>query len=168
MSMPTGHVLCRGCDFKGFMQWRPITLEYVLPSGVVVQGSRVFAWCSSCDNIRDAEMPFDAASIQAEIDLLIQQKVGFFGRLFGAGKAEEVELNQLKGKLQLAQLRKSQPRCLKCGESTVTPLSFDESDTSNIIHTCGHRLYLAPENPEAARFMFRPEVIRLNYEGRKI
>ena len=168
MSMPTGYVRCHGCDFEGIMQRRPVTLEYVLPSGAIVQGYRVFAWCSSCENVTEAEEAFDAGSIQTEIDALNRQRVGFFGRLFGGGKAEDFELKCLNEKLQLAQLRRSQPRCLRCGEPTVVPLTFDESGTSSVVHRCGRRLFVVPDDPDAPRFMFRPEVIRLDLEGRKI
>ncbi|ADE17038.1 hypothetical protein Nhal_4032 (plasmid) [Nitrosococcus halophilus Nc 4] len=168
MSMPSGYVRCHGCDFEGVMQRRPITLEYVLPGGAVVQGYRVFSWCSSCENVTEAEEAFDTDSIQAEIDSLRQQQVGFIGRLFGGGKAEDVEIKRLRGRLQLAQLRQSGPRCLRCGETTVVPLAFDESGTSSIVHTCGRRLFMVPEDPDAPRFMFRPEAIRLDPEGWKI
>lgn len=167
MSMPSGYVRCHGCDFEGVMQRRPITLEYALPSGAVVQGYRVFVWCSSCNNVTEAEESFDADAIQAEIDSCKRQQVGFFGRLFGNGQAEDVELKRLQGRLKLAQLRQSGARCLKCGGTTIIPLAFDDSGTSNVVHTCGHRLFLVPEDPDAPRFMFRPEVIRLDPEGRK-
>jgi hypothetical protein len=166
--MSSGYVRCHGCDFEGVMQRRPITLEYVLPSGAVVQGYRVFAWCSSCENVTDAEGAFDATSIQTEIDSLNQQKVGFLGRLFGGGKAEDAELKLLHEKLQLARLRQSEPRCLRCGEPTIVQLTFDESGTSSVVHTCGRRLFAVPEDSDAPRFMYKPEVIRLNPDGRKI
>ena len=168
MSMSSGYVRCHGCDFEGVMQRRPITIEYVLPSGAIVQGYRIFAWCSSCENVTEAEEEFDTTSIQTEIDSLNQQKVGFFGRLFGGGKAEDAELKQLHEKLHLANLRQSEPRCLRCGNSTLVDLAFDESGTSSVIHTCGRRLFAVPEDPDAPRFMYKPEVIRLNPEGQKI
>lgn len=168
MSMPMGYVRCHGCDFEGLMQRHPITLEYVLPTGAVVQGYREVAWCYSCEDVTDAEAAFDAASIQNEIDSFKRRKVSFFGRIFGGGKAEDVELKRLTERLQLAQLRQSAPRCLNCGEPTVVPLAFDESGTSNVVHTCGRRLFVVPEDPDAPRFMFRPEVVRLDSEGRKI
>ena len=77
--MSSGYVGCHGCDFEGVMQRRPITLEYVLPSGATVQGFRLFAWCSSCENVTEAEEVFDAALIQTEIDS--------FNRPFGRWKS---------------------------------------------------------------------------------
>jgi len=168
MSMPSGYVRCHGCDFEGVMQRRPIILEYILPSGAVVQGYRVFAWCTSCAKVTEAEQPLNTSSVQAEIDVLTRQQSGFLGRLLGGGKVDEVELRQLREKLQLAQLRKSGARCLKCGRSTIIPLEFDENGTSNVVHTCGRRLFVVPEDPDAPRFSYRPEVIRLDPEGRKI
>jgi hypothetical protein len=142
-------------------------LEYVLPSGAVVMGYRVFAWCSSCENVTEAEEVFDTALIQTEIGLLRRQHVGFFGRLLGSERAEDIELKRLQERLQLAELRRSRPRCLRCGEPTAVPLTFDECGTSSLVHTCGSRLFAAPEDPDAPRLMFRPEVIRLDSEGRK-
>lgn len=168
MSMSNGYVRCHGCDFEGVMQRRSITLEYELPSGAVVKGYRVFAWCYSCEDVTDAEAAFDATSIQTKIDSLNQQKVGFLGRLFGGGKAEDTELKILHEKLQLAHLRQSEPRCLRCGEPTIVCLTFDESGTSSVVHTCGSRLFEVPKDPDAPRFMYKPEVIRLDPEGRKI
>ena len=167
MSM-LNYVNCHGCNFEGIMQPRPITLEYVLPSGAIVQGFRLFAWCSSCGDVTEAEEAFDSALIQTEIDSLSRQKVGILSRLLGGGKAEDIELKRLQASLQLAQLRKSKPRCLRCGLPTAMPLTFDESGTSNVVHTCGRRLFLVPEDPDDLRFMYMPEVIRLDLEGRKI
>lgn len=168
MSMQSGYVRCHGCDFEGVMQRRPIILEYTLPSGAVVQGYRVFAWCTSCEKVTDAEEPLSALAVQAEINALTRQQSGFLGRLLGGGKVDEVELRQLREKLQLAQLRKTGPRCLKCGKPTIIPLEFGENGTSNVVHTCGRRLFAVPDDPDAPRFSYRPEVIHLDSEGRKI
>lgn len=165
MSMPNGYVRCHGCDFMGVMQRRPIKLEYILPGGIVVEGYREFAWCTTCEDVTEAEVAFDAALIQAEIDSLKRQRVGFIGRLFGGGKAEDIQLQRLQGKLQLAQIRQSGPRCLICGETTVVPLDFDASGTSSLVHSCGRHLFQVPQDPEAPRFSFRPTVIRLDPEG---
>lgn len=62
MSMPNGYVRCHGCNFKSVIKRRPITLEYLLPSGVVVQGYPILAWCSSCQNVIEAESALDADS----------------------------------------------------------------------------------------------------------
>ena len=171
MSVPNGYVRCHGCDFMGVMQRRPITLEYILPGGTVVEGYRVFAWCTSCEDITEAEAAFDAVSIQAEIDSLRRQRVGFISRLFGGGKAGDVQrqrLQRLQERLHLAQVRQSGPRCLICGKETVVPLGFDASGTSSFVHSCGRHLFQVPQDPEAPRFSFRPTVIRLDPEGLKL
>lgn len=64
MSMSNIWVRCFGCDFEGVIQRRPITLEYVLPNGTIIEGYRVNAWCSSCNSITNAEEELDVASIQ--------------------------------------------------------------------------------------------------------
>jgi hypothetical protein len=37
MSMPAGQVRCDGCDFSAVLPFRPITLRYRLPSGVIAR-----------------------------------------------------------------------------------------------------------------------------------
>jgi hypothetical protein len=166
MSMPNGYVRCHGCTFEGVMQRRPVTLEYVLPSGELVEGYRTFAWCSTCCNITDAEEAMDETSIRNEIAAIELRNRGLAKRIFGRSANDVAELNALRAKLRLAVARRSPPRCLRCGQPTVLSLEFDSSGTSNVTHSCGRRLFLVPEDPDATRFMFRPQVIRLDTEGR--
>ncbi len=167
MSMPSGYVRCHGCSFEGVMQRRPVTLEYTLPSGEVVEGYRRFGWCTTCGNITDAEDAIEAAPILNEIAAIEQRNRGFAKRLFGRSAEDAAELKALQAKLRLAQARRSPPRCLRCGEPTVLPLHFDSSGTANVTHSCGRRLFLVPEDSDAPRFMYRPEVIHLDAEGRR-
>lgn len=168
MSMPNGYVRCHGCTFEGIKRHRPITLEYRLPSGETVEGYRCFAWCSTCNNITEAEEVIESGSIQAEIKRIEQRNRGIAKRLFGFSREDLAELKYLQAKLRLAQARHSPARCLRCGEFAVTPLKFDSNGTSNITHSCGRPLFLVPDEPDAPRFMFRPEVIRLDADGRRI
>jgi len=85
------------------------------------------------------------------------------GRLCGGSKIEDAELTW---RLRLAYIR--QPRCLRCGEASVEPLNFDENRTSSIIHTCGSHLFMVPEDPDAPRFIFKPKVIRIDPERRRV
>lgn len=166
MSIPNGIVRCHGCSFEGVMQHRPIKLEYTLPSGEKVQGYRRFAWCSTCSCITNAETPIDAGLIRSEIAGIEQRNSSIFKRIFGPKEQDAAELKTLHAQLRLAQARRSPPRCLQCGESTVVPLEFDSNGISNITHSCGRRLFLVPEDPDAPRFMYRPQVIRLDADGR--
>lgn len=168
MSTAGSCVRCHGCDFEGFMPRRPIVLEYKLPSGVRVEGHYAFAWCTSCDKITEAEEKLDVPAIQAELQALTPTKSGIFGRLLSGSKADQSEIAQLQGKLKLAQIRQSPPRCLRCGKPTAVPIKFDQDGNSDVVHTCGRRLYMAPDDPDAPRFMYRTEVIPLDSEGRKI
>ena len=154
MSIPSSYVRCHGCSFEGLMQHRPITLEYRLPSGETVEGYRRFAWCATCCKITEAEDAIESESIQAAIKVIEQRNRGIAKRLFGFSKEDVAELNSLQAKLRLAQARHSPPRCLRCGETVVTPLKFDANGTSNITHSCGLRLFLAPEDPDAPRLFF--------------
>lgn len=168
MSMSNGYVRCHGCAFEGVMQRRPITLEYTLPSGETVAGYRRFAWCAKCNNITEAEDVIESGSIQAAIKAIEQRNRGITKRLFGFSREDSAELKSLQAKLRLAEARHSPPRCLRCGEAEVTPLKFDSNGTSNITHSCGRQLFLVSEDPDAPRFMFRPEVIQLDADGRRI
>lgn len=168
MSMPSGYVRCHGCNFEVVMQRRPITLEYLLPTGDTVEGYRRFAWCTTCCNITESEEPIEAAPIRSQIEAIKNRNRGIAKRLFGPSAQDASELKVLQAKLRLAQIRRSPPRCLRCGEAAVTPLEFESNGTSNVTHSCGRRLFLVPEDPDAPRFMFRPEVIQLDVEGRKI
>lgn len=172
MSMPNGYVKCHGCDFETVMQRRPIILQYHLPNGQFVEGYRQFAWCSSCGNVTEAEEPLEPASIQAKIDSINSNRQGFFKRLMDkmirSEDPEREERDILTAKLSLAQMRRSPPRCLRCGNATVHTLSFDENGTSNIVHSCGRRLYTVPEDPDTPRFFYKPEVIALDAEGHRI
>lgn len=168
MSIPNGIVRCHGCSFEGVMQLRPIKLEYMLPSGETVHRYRRFAWCSKCCCITNAETPIDAGLIRSKIADIEQRNSSIFKRILGPTEQDAAELKALHAQLRLAQARRSPPRCLQCGEPTVVPLEFDSNGTSNITHSCGRRLFLVPEDPDAPRFMYRPEVIRLDIEGRRL
>ena len=168
MSMPGGYVRCHGCSFEGLMQHRPVTLEYRLPSGETIKGYRRFAWCTTCLNVTEAEEAIDAVPIRSQITAIQQRNRGIAKRLFGPSEQDSAELKSLNAKLRLAQVRRSPPRCLRCEEPTVMPLQFDSNSTSNVTHSCGRRLFLVPEDPDAPRFMFRPEVIRLDAEGLRL
>ena len=115
MSVPSSYVRCHGCSYEGVIQWRPITLEYRLASGETVKGYRQFAWCTKCRNITDAEKAIEPANVQREIDSIHQRNRGFFKYLFGISKEDAAQLESLHAKLRLSQMRRSPPRCLRCG-----------------------------------------------------
>ena len=168
--MSSIYVRCSGCDFSGIIQRRPINLEYVLPSGSLVAGYRVNAWCTSCENITDAEVVFDAIQIQAEIDSLRRQQGGLFRRFLDPEKTKALDsqLQRLSEKLQLSKIRQSRPRCLRCQEITISPVNFDENGISSVVHECGRKLYKVSDDPNAPRFMYKPVTIRLDPEGRRL
>lgn len=176
MSLPIGCVRCHGCEFEGWLQRRSVTLRYQLSDANFVDSHRVSGWCGHCTGIRDIEAPLNAEAIRAEIERHQPQRVGLGGivktainRILGGPIDEnKADLTRLRHLLQIAEMRNSPPRCLTCGEASTTQLHFDASGTSsNYVHTCGSHLYLVPENPDAPRFSFRPEVILLDYEGHR-
>ncbi len=168
MSVPNLYVRCHGCNFVGIIELSSTTLEYILPGGSIVKGYCVDAWCTSCEDVTVAEEAFNSSLIQTEIDTLNRQKVDTLAHTLRNGKIDEDELQLLRDRLQLAKLRSSEPNCLRCGNPTVVPLDFDVNRTSSIVHTCGSRLFLVPENPDALQIFWNSEVIRLDPEGRKI
>ena len=176
MSLPIGCVRCHGCEFEGWLQRRSVTLRYQLSDANYVDSHRVSGWCDHCQGIRDIEAPLDAAAIRAEIERHQPQRVGLGGLfkkaisrvLGGATDNTGAVLTRLRQLLQIAEIRKSPPRCLTCGKASTTQLNFDASGTSsNYAHTCGSHLYLVSENPDAPRFSFRPEIIFLDSEGNR-
>lgn len=169
MSLPNAEVRCQGCDYQGYIVRRPITLEYVLPDGEVVQSYRDIAWSSSCEGITNAEQAIDIESIRARLHSLPPKRVGFLARLLGIGGDPDAdERRRLEAKLRLAQLRRSPPRCLHCGRTTVVPLRFDHNGISDTVHTCGSHFFVLPQDSDAPRFMYRPEVILLTPDGERL
>jgi hypothetical protein len=176
MSLPSGCVRCHGCEFEGWLQRRSVTLRYQLSDANFVDSHRVSGWCDHCEGIRDIEAPLDPAAIRAEIERHQPQLVGLGGfvkkvieRVLGpAIHDKRADVTRLRHLLHIAESRTSPPRCLTCGEASTTQLNFDASGTSaNYVHTCGSHLYQVPENPEAPKFIFRPEVIILDPEGHR-
>lgn len=171
MSMPNSLVRCDGCDFLGCIRHRPITLQYYLPNGQRLEAYRRFAWCASCDDIVDAEKHLDADAIQAQITA--QQsfnRLDLFASLLGKEPEDESnadaeltreKLQELEMQLLLARIRQSPPRCLKCGGTEI-------KNIGEAIHTCGGRLYVLPDDPDAPWFSYKSEVISLDVEGRRI
>ena len=177
MSVPSGHIRCHGCEYQGVLQYRPLTLRYRLPDGETVDRGRTFGWCDNCDEIRDIECELEASAVRRRLDAA-NQKQQSIGVLFMSAinralsarpSAAQSEVQELARLLRLAEQRRSSPRCLSCGEESVTHLSFDDQGTSsNFHHTCGGRLYSVPADPDAPRFNYRPEVLFLDVEGRRL
>lgn len=177
MSVPSGYVRCHGCEFEGVMQHRSITLKYQISANEYIDSHRVFGWCSHCNGIRDIEAPLSVNALQREILELSPppKTIGsilfkMLDRALGGGTDDnQAELNRLSSLLNLAQKRRSSPRCLTCGDASAVPLEFDEEGTtSNFVHTCGGRLYQVPSNPDAPRFSYKPEIIYLDSEGHRL
>lgn len=173
MSMPSQHVGCKGCDYEGYMQYRPITLLYHLENGDTVESCRDFGWCNRCNGIREIEALLDPGELQRQIDSLKPAKksfrnfmVGIVDRALGGSHYDREELRRLTKLLHIAQVRQFPPRCLACGEPVTGMLTFDHEGTcSNFVHACGGKLYLMPLDTDAPRFFHRPIVIDLSMEG---
>ena len=146
MSTHATQIRCRGCDFKGVILHREITLRYHLPSGNIVSGYRTCGWCYSCETNRDIERPFDVGEIIDKIQQLQQQKPrGLFTYIFGSGSKQRESnpeaTKNLQDELYLARKRKSPPHCLNCGSDKTLPLEFGSNGLSlSFIHYCGERL----------------------------
>lgn len=175
--MPNSHVRCTKCDFEAAIAHRPITLEYQLPDGGTLKTGRAFGWCKDCGGIRDTERRFDTTAIRLRIAELegrprsAAQRLGSaLSRLLGGARdVEEDELTELKAELQLAQNRRSPPRCLACSGTETIAVSYGPDDVStNFIHECGGRLRRIAPDPDSPRFFFQPQVISLDAEGRRL
>lgn len=173
MSMSDHNVNCTGCDYGGVIEESPVRLDYVLPDGEIVHGYRAFAWCYTCDDIADAEELLDTGSIQEQIrglEMQWQSSRTFLAKLFNRTAGYPEELRQLQSKLRLAKLRRSGPRCLQCGETTVVSLRFNADGLSNVVHRCGGRIFKVnvPDDPYAPTYCYGLRVIRLEPDGGKI
>ena len=124
MSLPGSRIRCHGCKFEGVMQHRSVTLRYALPDGQTVDAGRTFGWCNKCDGIRDTESSLNSEVIRQEINAQESRQnaiAGFFrnaiDRAFGGKPSDDQsQLRELSKLLRLAELRRSPPRCLVCGE----------------------------------------------------
>lgn len=173
MSVPSGQIRCRGCDFVGVLQYRPVSLRYALSDGSFAEGHRDFGWCNDCGGIRDIEQPLDVRSIQTHVESLKAQRprglVAVIDRALGGGSADKAELQRLGRLLQLARMRRSPARCLSCGGVQVKPITFDgDGNCVGFAHQCGGHLYTLPPDPHAPRFHYRPEVVVLDVEGHRL
>lgn len=171
MSAQATHIRCRGCDFKGVISYRGITVRYHLPTGDIVSGYRDRGWCYNCESNRDIEQAFDASAIEEKLQELRQPKPrGLFASLFTSGSQEKERdqetIKNLQIALHLATSRKSPPRCLTCGSDGTVPLVFGSNGLStSFIHQCGERLYVLPTDENAPRLSRRPLELDLDPEG---
>lgn len=177
MSISDGTVRCKGCDFVGVMQYRPITLRYHLHTGQKADSHRIIGWCFHCDGIRDIESKLDENLLQEKLELLQvhQNRFGVnlknsFNRLLGKSPSSaENEIENLNNLLLLANSRKSLPRCLSCSDTSTALLDFNEAGISvDFQHSCGSHLYLEDYNSDETGFFYSNEIISLDSEGRFI
>lgn len=177
MSTSTGQIRCHGCQYQGVLQHRSVVLRYALPDGTKVDSHRTFGWCNDCRGIRDVESKLDVSALRLELERLNprQRSLGSFfkssiDRALGGGTDDDqIERQRLMMLLRVAELRKSPPRCLSCGSTSVSPSLFDaDGNSQDFVHSCGSRLYRVPPDPNAPRFSYRPEVLPLDIEGHRL
>ena len=170
MSMVWGQISCTGCDFVGYLQYRPVTVIYRFADGTEVKAYREMAWCMTCDGIRDVEdRPSSIASLEAELaqlrDLTASRGYRFkrwFSELTGGqASEEEKKMTVIKGRIKLSLRQGSRRRCLRCGSEDTHPLM-------GFVHHCGGTFRPEPIDLEAPRFTYREEMIYLNEDGRVI
>jgi hypothetical protein len=174
MSGPLVELRCHGCAFEGFLRHRLLALRYALPGGTFVDGNPEFGWCEQCGGIADIEEALGVESIEEKKRTLQSQRprgiLVAIGRLFGNSAGEESwRVQRLDALARVANLRTSSPRCLACGGTSVTPLSFDrEGNCISLVHGCGGTLYRLPTDPNAPRYSYQPEFITLDVEGNRL
>lgn len=174
--MASGQVSCTGCDFRGYLQYRPITLIYRFNDGAEVQSHGSMGWCDDCNNIRDIESTVDQKSLLIRLAAL-QAEVGSwsflignaFGKLMGGTDQAKQEIVEIQGQLRLAQNQGNRTRCLTCGGEHTHPIAFNRQGVwQDFKHGCGEHLKLDPFDPEAPRFSYRSETIYLDQDGLRI
>jgi hypothetical protein len=170
------HVRCHGCDYRGVLARRAISIEYHLEDDSILQTARSIGWCDLCNAVCDIEPEFDVEALQSQLDRLVSERrrIGAhvqiaMDRFLGRTSDLEGRFSEVRRHLALARERRSPPRCLACESSSVAEIRFDEQGTSSdFVHTCGSHLYLVPEDPDAPRFFYRPEVVALDSDGRRL
>jgi hypothetical protein len=174
MSMAAGRIGCTGCDFDGFLQYRPITVVYCFDDGTEVKAHREFAWCKACDGIRDVEASSPAVepleTELAESRALTERsnhriKQWFTGLLGHKDPELEDKIAALEGQIRLTRRKGNRSRCLRCGSEDTHAL-FD------FVHACGGHLRSAPTDPDpdagGIRFSYGTETICLDEDGRLV
>ena len=171
MSAQATYIRCHGCDFKGVISYRGITLCYYLPSGETVTGYRDRGWCYECMTNRDIERSFNVNSIEEKLQELQEPKPrSLLSIIFGIGNAhsekDQETIKGLQSALHIAKTRKSPPRCLTCGGDRTVPLLFGSNGISlSFIHDCGKRLFLLPPEEDAPRISRRALQLDFDPEG---
>jgi hypothetical protein len=171
--MASGHVTCSGCDFEGYLQYRPVTLIYRLDDGTEVESFRTKGWCQQCENISDIEGKVDQEPLRAklaELQLKARSMSSLIGNAFGklVGRTDNVknDIANIQRQLQLAHTQDERARCLKCGSENTIPIAFNHQGVwTGFVHDCGGQFKLEPTDPEAPRFSYRPETIYLDQDG---
>lgn len=173
MSMAIGRVTCTGCDFIGYLEYRPVKLIYQLDNGTEVESFRTTGWCQQCENIRDIEGKIDQEPLRSRLAEL-QVKAGSmsfligkaFGKMMGGSDNVKKEIANIRGQMRLAQTQGDRSRCLTCGSENTLSIAFNSLGVcTGFVHDCGGQFKLEPTDPEAPRFSFRPETIYLNQDG---
>lgn len=179
MSLPSVRIRCTGCDFSTGDPQRPIILVYRFDDGREARTSRAKGWCYDCGAYGDIEAALDPDAIRGSLADQERQRRKIRTQLkhLGVREVERQELNRrltsadeaiagLASLLELATLRRSPPRCLRCGLSRTAPVTFDtESGTSrDFRHDCGGRLVI-DRSTRGPRFHFTPTEFVLDLDG---
>lgn len=171
MSMKHTPLRCSSCNYVSRLVHRPVTLVYQLPGGEEFKTGKRFCWCNTCGEVRDSEPNFSAyLEVDSRIDDLKKATSSLGAKAYNAidrllgGSAvsdDERELSDLMLGRKIARARSSESRCLDCGETDIQNL--DE-----YIHTCGGHLIREVPPDDASRFNYAPEIIYLDFEGRRL
>jgi hypothetical protein len=178
MSTTPRKISCTGCDFEGYLRYRPLKLVYHFDDGTEVRSHRAFGWCFTCDCVQDLEGKLTALS-ELESELTgIQATQGRAGHRFknwlsGLTGQRDDELaeraQELAEQIKLGKRRGDRCRCLRCGSAETQVCDFDDMGVwQGFVHHCGGQLALEPTDPDAPRLSFRPETIHLDEDGRRL
>ena len=165
MSMPVQEVCCTRCAYQGFIVRRSVTLHYAMPDGRVLKGDREYVWCNDCDSVQQAERLFQDAEVEAELrklQALGSRLVYELTSALGLRTVANQRRDELLAQREFLRQRQSAPRCLRCAGVALVALSDQP------LHSCGGRVQLLPIGEDALRLNYRPEVIELDMEGRRL
>ena len=169
-------IRCTNCNFKREAPIYLVELVYSLAGGdmVTTKGS-CLGWCEYCQDIHDIETPFELNGVAEQIAQLRTTILSdrwrpsrILGRLFGSSSYAEIELTELTSLLLLSNSRRSDPRCLECGQEGATQLTFDKTGISSVVHACGGQFQRLESPENAIVYSRRPKTYRLDMEGRRM
>lgn len=145
------NVRCTKCAFEGIAREGPSGCCYELPDGNTAVVTSAPAWCTDCATTVDAEQFSSVDDIKRELESFesdgpaAQSFLKQASRLTDPGALLAFHIDSLRASFKWRSLRRSAPRCLRCGSHRIAYLDREPGvDLSTLRHpSCGGMLRLS-------------------------